>query len=121
MREPLRENRHPVNRECKRLLKEAGQSPDPQYLYVLQLARWGLEENRLPVRLGLRDDLESLLDLLDRKKPRVAMRFVGLPGEHDESLSEHDLRDLKPSEAAEEVVELLHRLNQERLAEFRVT
>jgi hypothetical protein len=36
-------NRSPLNKAAWKWLKEARQSPEPHYLYLLSLAAWGLE------------------------------------------------------------------------------
>jgi hypothetical protein len=40
----LAENSHSLNRAALRWLKEAKEPAQPHYLYLLQLAAWGLEE-----------------------------------------------------------------------------
>jgi len=62
MPELLPENEHSLNQIAKRLLKKVKQDPDPNLLYCLQLAKWGLESGQAEsLRDGLRENLESLL------------------------------------------------------------
>jgi len=82
--EPIAENKRPLNRMAKRALKKVGQSPDPYYLYCLQLGLWALDEGKfLPNSQQLELTLESML----REDPKVVMRvFEESPNGEEEDL-----------------------------------
>lgn len=52
-------NRSQQNQDAKKLLNRVNVSPDPSQLYVLQLARWAVDEGLLDVH---RSDLVENLD-----------------------------------------------------------
>ena len=58
------ENNEPLNQVAKRLLKEAGESPDPTSLYLVQLMRWGLDSGNSGLRYELQDRVDQTLDAL---------------------------------------------------------
>ena len=43
----LKLNQSQVNQTCKALLEKAGQKPEPNHLYALQLALWTIEQGQL--------------------------------------------------------------------------
>ena len=73
----INENNSPVNKAAWRLLREAKQSPDRYYLYIFQLAHYGLER-------GVGGDwpqnknyvLQDQIDLMWGWKPSNAMRWL---------------------------------------------
>jgi hypothetical protein len=85
MHEQLPENQHELNQLAKKLLKDVKQRPEPNMLYCLQLAKWGLESGKVEsLRDGLRENLESLLF---EWSPEKAQKFI-LQGDEE---SEEDL------------------------------
>ena len=72
MDEPLFMNYKPVNRKAKRFLMQEGQQPNPAYLYVLQLAVWGLEKGSLAEDYRVEDSLRAMF-LWD---PAKVMRWL---------------------------------------------
>ena len=74
------ENRQPLNRAALKHLVAAGQRPEPQELYLLQLATWGLEKGlQIPgpwnrYRHDLQDSLYRLMG--PKIDPRKVMNFL---------------------------------------------
>ncbi len=115
------ENNDPLNQVAKRLLKEAGQSPDPYWVYLLQLVRWGLEIHE--VRESLRWPMLNIADKLLTKSPAFVMRFLLHPDTDDPDevmLSAEDLEGLSPEDAAAEVIELLHTAMSAKVRDYPV-
>ena len=79
-KEPVPPNAWPLNQEAKRRLVQAGESPDPSGLYLVQLLNLGFEKD-LPV-LGqggsYRPELESAAQQLydPDLKPAQVMRWL---------------------------------------------
>ncbi len=70
--EPIPENRNPLNRAAKKALKQAGEYPDPYFLYCLQLALWALNGKFLANGQELELTVGSMLG---RKPDRVMKIF----------------------------------------------
>jgi hypothetical protein len=47
MTAPIQENSLEINQICKRKLQQAGEAVDESQLHLLQLARWGFEEEEM--------------------------------------------------------------------------
>jgi len=83
LNEPLPENRRPLGQKAKELLQQAKVSPDPQVLYVLQLAQWLLEGDNKGFLPGLQERrhahlLEEYVNQLSDLDPKkVLKRFLG--------------------------------------------
>lgn len=102
-------NNLPINQESKRLLEQAGETPDPSLLYALQLIQWAILEGKhgLPraVKISLRGHVESLL-VMDSKR---VMDFLTQGDDPDEvRLTAEELLGATPEEAAETLIEALH-------------
>ena len=117
------ENNDPLNQAAKRLLKEAGESPNPGALYLVQLMRWSLDEGKDGLRYELRDRVEQSVDVLLGAKPADAMKYLvqaktGWPDEVRLEVS--DLDGLNPEEAAQELLESLHSLMTETVPDYPI-
>ena len=55
MTEPLSLNRRTLDQRAKKVLESLDADPDPQYLYLLQLAQWKLEGDRKEELPGARE------------------------------------------------------------------
>jgi hypothetical protein len=112
MKEKIPENESKLNQEAKKALKNLGEYPEPEYLYSLQLALWGLESGKFQADDRLRNSLEAMLgwkqakvnDLLEKclngepKEPVVWERVNGEVDLAEELLLSFDdvLKDLLP-------------------------
>ena len=77
MTEPLSLNKKPLGQKAKELLLKAGVTPDPYYLYVIQLAQWMLEGARKLELPGARERenahlLEDVLSQMSSLPPQKA-------------------------------------------------
>ena len=111
MREPLSVNNHPLNQRAKKLLKEAGQYPDPYLLYAAQLIRWGLDSGQV---LAAEDPelLDQGADQLLAANPRRGLAFLmdnPEGGSPDETMVHWtELNGLSPMEGAVLLAEALN-------------
>ena len=101
--EKLLLNKEPLNQQAKELLQEAGQTPDPNSLYSLQLASWALESGKITEPQPVQDQL----NLLFGWSPAEAMRFLTvIPGAKKGEEQEYLLKKgekLSPVELAERI------------------
>lgn len=109
--EEFPENLDPLNQRAKALLSQAGQDPDPTSLYLLQLAQWSLDQGNHGLQERFRADLAHAVLVLTGKEPAAAMKFLleGENGPQESRLSARDLHERSPLEAAQEVLNALHR------------
>ena len=101
-----------VNQQAKRWLLKIKESPDPQVLYLAQLAQWGLENQKveLPEPLSpsqpMRPALEQVaLGLLEpgAKAATKAMRLLlSNPNLHPEDAAQNLLSALQQASSSEE-------------------
>ena len=108
----LKLNQEPLNQQAKRLLDLAGEESNPDGLYLLQLAEWGLVSNQVdePDDQTRERLLEKVRRLQDWLHPEKAYRYL-LDNRDDPGarlLDDNDLDDLKePQEGAALVLEAL--------------
>lgn len=78
MHERLPVNQLPLNQLAKRFLSLEHQSPDPDALYVLQLAQWGCQQGKALHRANqqVRSDLLQSLDNLGTWTPQQAHEYL---------------------------------------------
>lgn len=108
-------NRHPFNALCERLLKQAKQDVNPEYLASLQLAEWFLQQPPAAQQSPLNGFRESLLEQVQLMygwgEPERAQHLLTNYPEQDvlaASLQqEKDLRNLEPWQAGAVLVENL--------------
>lgn len=127
MTEPLDLNRNPLNRLAKEHLLQLGQSPDPEYLYSLQLVRWILEEE--PSYLPSPAD-QFAAELKERASEMLAWKpenaQTWLTTEPNEPLTRavrivaETIEDEEPRDAAATLVEILYRNLQASMPSLRV-
>ena len=73
----LKLNQEPLNQQAKRLLELAGEDPNPDCLYLLQLAVWGLESREVGKPEQEREMLlEKVYRLMDWPNPEKAFRYL---------------------------------------------
>jgi hypothetical protein len=73
LKRELIENEDEVNQLCKEVLYIAGEKPNPEKLYWLQLVRWALASGKL---IGFNNHLLLFLELLEGSEPKTAMHFL---------------------------------------------
>jgi len=61
MRE-LKENQEPLNVKAREFLKQVGESPEPDGLYCLQLALWGLTKGKVAYDPEIMDSIYLLME-----------------------------------------------------------
>ena len=109
MQEPLSSNRHPLNQRAKALLRQVKADADPQALYVSQLMKWSLDKGNDRLKPKFRDQIASVVDVLQGQEPEVAMRWLldgQSPGE--QRLHQSALQNLRPVTAAQVLLESVH-------------
>jgi hypothetical protein len=91
-----------------------GEKPDPDGLYWLQLVRWALESGSLKFDPEYQYPIESILDVLPRAKPQIAMKWFIMEQagekreeEYEEILVADPDNDWNPVELAERVIDHL--------------
>ena len=99
-------NKLPISQEALKRLREAKVQIYPEYLYLIQLAQWGVE-NGLEL-LGVRTPmLESILWGLTERAPQRAFDYLTLNQEEEEEVEVIGLEDLEgePEEVALALIE----------------
>ena len=75
-----RQNKHLVNQVSKMLLRKAGAKPDPDLLYLYQLAKWALESGEVKAQEAgsphANEDLLKAVEGLLLLNPQKAMNFL---------------------------------------------
>ena len=105
------ENNAPLNQAAKQLLKQAGQVPRQNALYVVQLMQWSLENDLDDLKPVLRDRISDSVESLLGAPPKEAMFYLVQAPSGDQgevSLSERSLEGLNPDEAATALLQHLH-------------
>ena len=70
-------NRNPVNRLCRRLLARLNAPGDPNALYSLQLARWGLENRDVQASWArYRAEVAEQALVMEAWPPEAAQKFL---------------------------------------------
>lgn len=110
MTEQIPENNHPVNQVSKRLLREAGEQPNPTMLYAPQLMRWSLDKGNHGLPEKFRAQISAFVNNLQGAPPANAMKWLlDSPNEPGtQILSPADLEDRSPREAAQNLLETVH-------------
>ena len=104
-KEPLPENERPINQLSKKAIKSLKESPDPSYLYWLQLVRLCLERGDLYLE---RPEFLPFLDILDRLKPKEAQNFLELcPDDGEEYEVADPKKNWEPQELAARILDHL--------------
>lgn len=98
------ENSHPLNRLARKQMIALGIVPDPARPYLLQLAKWGLEQglSQHPQMTRLRRPLITLAENLSAANHGPVMREIAAV-----SLPAEELRGLTPEQASEEAIDAL--------------
>jgi hypothetical protein len=109
--ERLKENQGELNQRAKELLKEAKAERSPDYLYLLQLMQWTLDQRNH----GLRPDLHPILDdavaNLLGGPPKQSLKWLLYDPDdpHQEpALHPWQLENLSPLEAGHLALNLIH-------------
>ena len=99
----LPENRIPVSQAAKKALYAVSPDPLPQELFLIQLARWAMEN--LTVKPELRTGLKDQIELLAQMRPHhdALEWIIGKP----QTLTPQDLSG-KPEDAAATLIEHLN-------------
>lgn len=98
----------PLNREAKRLLKEAKQVPEPDVLPALQLMLWGLDEGiKFPSKAQTNLFRTGLETLTYERSPKAAMEYLIKDDLGEVTLRAEHLQSKTPMEAAQEMIEVL--------------
>ena len=118
MTEQLFHNRRPLGQKAKALLQQAKIAPDPEVLYVLQLAQWLLDENKRELP-GLQERkhahlMQDLVNQLDSRPPKAVHKMflspdfqkAGVRQAGEEQLLQGDLKT--PESLAVRLVENLY-------------
>ena len=109
-----RQNKHLVNQVSKMLLKKAGAKPDPDLLYLYQLAKWALESGEVKAQeAGSPHTNEDLLNAVERLllvNPQKAMDFLLKEGPEEGSPWVRPVLLAKPKKPADAAAYLLDRL-----------
>lgn len=110
-REPIPENRDPLSLVAKEKLSQVA-TPDPEFLYVLQLMRWARMQGEVPLppTYNVRETADSFLEQLLGTKPATAWKWLLSSGLDEEEnahmgLDPKYLESLTPSEVAAELLE----------------
>ena len=95
-------NRLPLNLEAEAWLRKAGETPDPDFLYLLLLLQWGLGKKLPPLSADAQNILEMLLYRDDQEDVyRFLLTSPGLPWPQEALLHPGSLaRCPSPEEAA---------------------
>ena len=117
MTESLFHNRRPLGQKAKELLQKAKAHPDPEVLYVLQLAQWLLDERKTALpglqerkHAHLMQDLASQLGNRPAKKVQKLFLSPDFQGTGVQQAGEEQLLqgDLTPESLAVRLVENLY-------------
>jgi hypothetical protein len=73
-------NAWPVNNVARRMLVEEGEAPDPESLYIFQLALWALKTDKAEAEADVRETVNAMTAW----RPERIMNFLMLRGEHEE-------------------------------------
>jgi hypothetical protein len=114
-------NRHPLNQRAADLLRQVGQSPQPNALYSAQLMLWSLERGQNDLREKFRGDVAGMVEQLLAGEPAKAHEWL-MKGESEgeERMSPRDLDELSPREASNLLLESVHFKMQDQIPSYRL-
>jgi hypothetical protein len=109
--ERLKENQSELNQRAKELLKEAKAERSPDYLYILQLMQWTLDQRNH----GQAEEVHRILDdsvaNLLGSPPKESLKWLLYdPDDPHQSpaLQPHQLANLSPLEAGQLLLDLVN-------------
>ena len=105
---PPHPNSDPLSQVAKAKLLDAGEKPDPEQLYPLQLIRWGLRVGEIHPRPGLWHRQSDVLDALEGMDPQEALDLFTRPEEGCVNYDARELSKESPAEVSRELMQMLH-------------
>ena len=107
-------NKLPLNQEAYKKLREIGEIPEVDALYVFQLMYWFLKKPEFLLDLNpskdmaLREYLESvILSMMTAKNQKAALDYMILSEDGYAQIEAEMIRELSPEDAAWRLVDLL--------------
>lgn len=85
-------NDSPLNKRAKEMLILAGEEPDPDSLYCIQLALWGITKKNMDIEEGIKEFINAMTTW----RPSRLMNFFMLP--YDDGM-DFDLEHFSTPEA----------------------
>jgi len=119
MKEVERLNKLPISQEALKRLREAKAQTYPEYLYLIQLAQWGVE-NGLELHGVKRPMLESILWGLTDRAPQRAFDYLTLNWEEAEEIEVIGPEDLE-GEAEDAALVLIEQIGVNVLSNPKLT
>ncbi len=112
------ENKSQINQICKSLLVKAGEKPDPDLLYALQLMQWAILEGNHGLPEAYKIDVRSMVENMMGMDHSLVMRFITQETDDAVRLTAEELLDATPAEAAQILIQALHSAMSARMAGY---
>lgn len=102
------ENNSQLNQICKSFLVKAGEKPDPNLLYALQLIQWAILEGNHGLPESYKIDVRAMVENMMGMDHALVMRFIAQETDDETNLTTDDLEGATPEEAAQILIQALH-------------
>ena len=112
------ENKSQLNQICKSLLVEAGEKPEPDLLYALQLIHWAVLEGNHGLPESYKIDVRAMVENMMGMDHALVMRFITQETDDETNLTADELLDVTPEEAAQILIQALHSAMSARISGY---